>query len=185
VPKVLLIAALLGSLLLSAPRGDSDLGQEKTGGASAAEAAVKVTVTTGGGVHGPVKSQYRVGEDIPIMISLTNIADRPQKYCLSTSVFQDRPQLTKDGQLVPYVTDLVKVSETEEYVQRCETNAGKKFYELQPKQTKAVDWISLSRGVNWYGNLTPGHYELILSRRVVCCQGPFVESNKISFDIVP
>ena len=184
--KVFLIAALLGSLIVGFPRGGSGGGQEKPGGAPAVEAAVKVTITTGGGLYGPVKSQYKVGEDVPVVISLTNTTDQPQKYCLSTAVFQNRPELKKDGQLVPYATDLLKVSETDEYIQRCETSASRQFYELHPKQTRVIDWFTLSRGgVNWYGNLSAGHYELILKRRVVCCQGPFVESDKISFDIVP
>jgi Tfp pilus assembly protein PilZ len=185
VPKVFLIAALLGSALLSVPQGDSGRGQEKTGVASAVGAAVKVTITTGGGLYGPLKNQYKVGEDIPVVISLTNTTDQPQTYCLSTSVFQNRPQLKKEGQLIPYATDVLKVAETEEYVRRCEANAARQFYELQPKQTRAIDWFTLSRGVNWYGNLPPGHYELSLRRRIVCCQGPFLESDKVSFDVVP
>ena len=185
-PKVFLIAALLGSLLLSFPRGGSGRGQEKTGGVSAVEAAVKVSITTGGGLYGPLKSQYKVGENIPVVISLTNTTDQPQKYCLSTTVFQNRPQLKKDGQLLPYVTNVIKVAETEEYVQRCATNPARQFYELQPKATRAVDWLTLSQGsIDWYGSLPAGHYELVLQRRVECCQGPFVESDKITFDVVP
>lgn len=185
-PKVFLIAALLGVLLLGFPRGDSVRGQEKAGGASAPEAAVKVTITTGGGLFGPLKSRYKVGEDVPVVISLTNTTDQPQKYCLSTAVFQNRPQLKRDGQLVPYVTDVVKVSETEEYVLRCKTSPSRQIYELQPKQTRSVDWFTLSEGgTNWYGNLPAGRYEMVLRRRVACCQGPFVESDKITFEIVP
>ena len=78
------------------------------------------------------------------------------------------------------------MSETEEYVRRCEANASRQFYELRPKQTKAVDWFTLSQGgVNWYGNLPTGLYELILQRRVECCRGAFVESDKITFEVVP
>ena len=51
-PKVLLIAALLGSLLVGAPRGDSGRGQEKTEGESAPEATAKVTITTGAACTG-------------------------------------------------------------------------------------------------------------------------------------
>lgn len=86
---------------------------------------------------------------------------------MSTSVFQSRPQLKKDGQLVPYVTNLVEVSETEEYVRRCETNASRQFYELQPKQTKAIDWFTLSRGASTGMGICP---------RV---------ATKITFEVVP
>ena len=119
-----------------------------------------------------------MGEDAPVVISLTNTSDRPRKSCLSTFVLQNRPQLKKDGQLVPYVTDLFKVAETEEYVRRCETNAARQFYELQPKETKAIDWFSLNQGgVDWYGNLSAGRYELVLLRRETCCRGSLAESD--------
>ena len=135
-------------------------------------------------MYGPLKSQYKLGENIPVVISLTNTTDQPQKYCLFTTVFQSRPQLKKDGQLIPYVANVIKLAETEEYVQRCATNPARQFYELQPQATKAVDWLTLSQGsIDWYGTLPTGHYELILRRRVECCQGPFVESDKISFEV--
>jgi hypothetical protein len=192
VPKVFLVAALLGSLLLSVPQSNTGAGQEKTagqdkaGGASAVEAPIKVKVTTGGALYGPVKSQYKVGEEIPVVIYLTNNTDRPQTYCMSDSLFQNRPQLKKDGKLIPYLTRLLKLAESPEYVQRCETNAARQFYELQPKESRSVDWLVLNGGsVNWYGNLPAGRYELGLQRRIVCCQGPFLESDTITFEIVP
>jgi hypothetical protein len=49
-----------------------------------------------------------------------------------------------------------------------------------------VDWLTISlRGIAWYGSLPAGHYELVLLRRIDCCRGPMVESNKVTFDIVP
>ena len=39
----------------------------------------------------------------------------------------------------------------------------------------------------WYGSLGPGKYELSTRRLMGCCEGegPWVESNQISFEIVP
>jgi hypothetical protein len=49
-----------------------------------------------------------------------------------------------------------------------------------------VDDAALPTGaVAWYDRLTPGTYELSVQRRFGCCDGPMVESNKISFDVVP
>lgn len=185
--KMLLMAMLLASLLCSV-QSRSSVGQEKTEAvtASVSEAVIKVTIATGGGMYGPVKSQFKVGEEIPVAISMTNTGDKPAKYCLSTSVFQNRPQLKKDGQLIPYLTNLPAQADQEDAIQSCERSESKQVYELQPKQTKVVDWFKISLlGVAWYDKLQAGHYELALRRRIECCQGPLVESNKITFEIVP
>jgi len=188
VRKLFLIAMLLGSVLFSPRHSSSVAGQENTvaGGATATESVIKVTITTGGGLYGPVKSRYKVGEEIPVAISMTNTGSAPVKYCLSTSVFQNRPQLKRDGQLLPYLTKLTGLAEQEEFIQRCEKSASKQNYELQPKQTRVVDWLTFnSLSINWYEALPAGHYELVLQRRITCCQGPMVESDKIAFDVVP
>lgn len=186
--KMLLMTMLLASLLCSL-RGGSSKGQEQTGAAVAApvsQAVLKVTITTGGGLYGPVKSRFKVGEDIPVVISLTNTEDKPAKFCLSTSLFQNRPQLTRDGQLLPYYTNLTAQADEDDAIQRCESSERRQFYEIQPKQTKVVDWFKISlKGIVWYGALPAGHYQLRLLRRIECCQGPLEESNTIAFEIVP
>lgn len=185
--KMLLMAMLLAGLFCSVQSGSS-VGQEKTGAviAPVSEAVIKVTITTGGGLYGPVKSQFKVGEDVPVVISLTNNGDKPAKYCLSTSLFQNRPQLKRDGQLIPYLTNLPERTDQEEAIQSCERSESRQFYELQPKQTKVVDWFKISlMGVAWYAALPAGHYELVLLRRIECCQGPMLESEKVAFEVVP
>jgi hypothetical protein len=37
----------------------------------------------------------------------------------------------------------------------------------------------------WYETLQAGTYELLIERRLSCCDGPMVESNKVSFEVVP
>ena len=186
--KFFLIAMLLGSVLFSQRQSSSGAGQEQTvaGVATAKENVIKVTITTGGGLYGPVKSRYKVGEEIPIVISMTNTGKEPVKYCLSTSLFQNRPQLKRDGQLLPYVTKLTEMTDKEELIRRCEKSAARQSFELQPKQTRVADWITFkSMSINWYETLPAGHYELVLQRRLTCCQGPMVESDKIAFEVVP
>ena len=185
--KMLLMAALAASLLCGLVSG-SGKGQEEAGAAAApaSKEVIKVTITTGGGLYGPVKSQFKVREDIPVTISMTNTSDEPARYCRSTSVFQIRPQLKRDGRLLPYLTNLPGQAERKEAVQRCEGSAARQFYELQPKQTKVVDWFKISQmGIVWYKALPVGHYELALLRRVECCQGAWLESNKVTFEVVP
>jgi|SRR5215213_129318 len=184
-----LISLLLASILCSLQPSSSSARLEKSGAAMAAplsESSIKVTISTGGGLHGPVKSLFKVGEDIPVVISMTNTGDKPAKYCRSTSLFQNRPQLKRDGQLIPYLTKLPEQADQEDTIQRCERSASRQFHELRPNQAKVVDWFEISlMGIAWYGALPPGHYELILMRRIECCQGPMEESNKVAFEVVP
>ena len=186
--KVLLVATLLASVLGGLPRGGARARQERAGPGEGAvrESAVKVKITTGGGLYGPPKTQYKVGEEIPVVISLTNTTDGTLTYCRSTSVFQNRPELKRDGQLVPYLTNLTKQADEADFIQRCEASAARQLYSLQPKKTRVVDWFSLNRGsLDWYGPLPAGRYELLLRRRLACCQGLLLESDTITFEIKP
>lgn len=62
---------------------------------------------------------------------------------------------------------------------------------LRPNESKVVDWFvvvdsTISTGsLAWYDSLPAGKYELSIQRRLGCCDGPMVESNKINFAIVP
>jgi hypothetical protein len=62
---------------------------------------------------------------------------------------------------------------------------------LQPKEARVVDWFILAEGrtimgdLAWYEPLQAGKYVLSIERRLSCCDGPMVESNKISFEVVP
>jgi len=177
----------MATVLFSLQQSRSSTEQEKSqAAASAGVDVITVTITTGGGLYGPVKSQFKVGEVIPVVISMTNTGDKPAKYCLSTSLFQNRPRLKRDGQLIPYLTNLPQQTEQEDLILRCERSAAKQLLQLQPKQTKVVDWLTFGpQGIAWYGTLPPGHYELVLQRRLECCQGPMAESNNVAFEVVP
>ncbi len=185
--KISLIVVLMATVLFSLQQSRSSTEQEKSqAAASAGVDVITVTITTGGGLYGPVKSQFKVGEVIPVVISMTNTGDKSAKYCLSTSLFQNRPQLKRDGQLIPYLTNLPQQTEQEDLILRCERSAAKQLLQLQPKQTKVVDWLTFGpQGIAWYGTLPPGHYELVLQRRLECCQGPMVETNNVAFEVVP
>jgi hypothetical protein len=166
----------------------SSAGQKEAGVevASASDGPIKVMIALGGGLFGPVRSRFKVGEDIPVVISVENTADQPATYCLSTTVIQNRPQLERDGKLLPYLTNLPEQVDNPAAIKRCEGSAFRQFYTLQPKQQKIVDWITFGqKGVLWYNSLSPGHYDLVLTRRLECCQGPLVKSNKVVFDVVP
>lgn len=183
-----LVVLLLLSILWGLQARGSSAGQKEAGDTSApaSDGPIKVTIATGGGPHGAVKTKFKVGEEIPLVISMSNTGEGPAQYCLSTTVIQNRPQLERDGRPVPYLTNLPQQVESETATQRCENSAFRQFYELQPRQQRVVDWITLGqRGILWYEPLPPGHYEPVLMRRVECCRGPLLKSDKVAFDVVP
>jgi len=62
---------------------------------------------------------------------------------------------------------------------------------LRPNEPTVVDWFILAEGATsvddngWYGQLQPGKYTLSNRRRLNACDGPLMETNTISFVVVP
>ena len=153
--------------------------------------AIRVTIMTGGGLFGPAKDRYKVGEQVPVTITITNTSTQPIYVCDSSTVYQDLPKLVKDGRIVPYakwqsflITDANKNN-------TCQHEDLPEPVMLKPNGATVSDWFVLvdsavsTGALAWYDSLAPGKYELSIQRRFGCCDGPMVESNKISFEIVP
>jgi hypothetical protein len=120
---------------------------------------------------------------------MTNTTASPQNVCLSANLFQNLPKLTKDGQSVPIMNWTSRVRQIEERDETCKNINLPDRIILSPKTEKTVDWFvlvdsSVSTGAEaWYDTLQPGKYELSLQRRLDCCDGPMLESNKITFTV--
>ena len=67
--------------------------------------AIKVTIATTAGFLGKPANRYKVGEQIPVNITMTNTSTAPVYTCISSDLYQDVPKLTRDGKLVPYMND--------------------------------------------------------------------------------
>jgi hypothetical protein len=155
------------------------------------ESAIKVTITTTGGFLGPPADRYRVGDQIPVTITMTNTSTGPLNACISSDLYQNLPKLTKDGQTVPYMKWQSYERLNAQRNQVCKDLNLPETVLLRPNEPKAADWFVLvdsrtSTGAEaWYDSLPPGKYELSIQRRLSCCDGPMVESNKISFEVLP
>lgn len=155
------------------------------------ERAIKVSITTGGGLFGPPQRSYRVGQRVPVSITMTNTSDDPLQVCVSGTLYQDRPKLFRDGQPVPYLNWQWQMARADQKDETCVKLGLPEPIILRPKEGRVVDWFILAEGNNtmadlaWYEPLPAGKYELSIERRLDCCDGPMVESNKISFEVVP
>lgn len=160
------------------------------GAQARAQTPLQLTITAGTEI-GESKDQFKVGDTILITLTMTNTSVEPVNVCLSSNLYQNLPRLTKDGQLIPIMKWTSSVRQIATHDQTCkDINLPQKIV-LNPKTQKDIDWFVLvdskvSTGAeSWYDSLPPGKYELSLQRRLDCCDGPTVESNKITFTVAP
>jgi hypothetical protein len=152
---------------------------------------VRVSIMTGGGLFGPAKDLYKVGEQVPVTIAMTNTSTQPIYVCDSSTLYQDLPKLVKDGRILPYLKWQSFELANSKKNNTCQDEDLPEPVILKPNELTVVDWLILVDSSNstgalaWYDPLPPGKYELSIQRRLGCCDGPMFESNKISFEIVP
>ncbi len=152
---------------------------------------IQVRITTGGGLFGPPRDRYRVGERVPVSITMTNNSDQPVEVCDSDTLYQDRPKLLKDGQPVPYLIGQTQILRTTQRDGTCLKLDVPEPVILRPKESRVVDWFVLAEGseamgdLTWYEPLAPGKYELSIERHLGCCDGPMFPSNQINFEVAP
>ena len=102
-----------------------------------------------------------------------------------------KPKLTRDGQLVPYMNWQSYETRYAKRDHMCEKENLPEPVMLRPNEPTVADWFVLVNdrtedGADaWYDTVPAGKYELTIQRRLACCDGPMVESNKISFEVVP
>lgn len=159
-------------------------------GQSPAASNIKVTIATTEGFLGPTATRFKVGEQIPVTITMTNSSAGPVYTCISSDTYQDLPKLTRDGKVVPYMKWQSYEMMEAKHDHTCQEQNIPEPVLLKPNEPRVADWFVLvadaSGGADaWYDSLPVGKYELTIQRRLACCDGPMVESNKVSFEVVP
>jgi hypothetical protein len=192
---VLILIAFIGAL--SAPLGN--LGQAQQGPSEQASpsaltpppSAIKVTIATVGSFLGPPTDHYKVGQQIPITITMTNTSTAPISACISSDLYQNLPKLTRGGAPVPYMKWQSFDRVNAQRYNTCKEENLPEPVLLSPNEPVMADFFVLvdtptyTAAEAWYDTLPAGKYELSIQRRFSCCDGPMVESNKISFEVTP
>ena len=175
---------------LKDPRQEASDGTPSGEGSGAS--AIHLSITTVGPMLGPPTDRYRVGDQVPITISMTNTSSEPTYACVSSDLYQDLPILKKNGQLLPYAKWQSDWLAEAKKNQTCQHEDLPESTLLKANVPTVVDFLVIvddsrfpTGAVSWYPPLTPGAYELSLQRRIGCCDGPMIESNKVSFEVVP
>ena len=157
--------------------------------APSSEPVIKVTIATVGSLLGPPTSRYKVGDQIPVTITMTNTSSAALSVCISSDLYQNVPKLTKDGVVVPYMNWQSYERLNAQKNHTCNDENLPEPVLLRPNEPTQADFFVLMDGRTssgaeaWYDPLSPGKYELSVQRRFSCCDGPMVESNKISFEV--
>jgi hypothetical protein len=183
------LAALGLLVLITFTVGMAQSTQQPSG--TTATPPIKVTIATTAGFLGQPVDRYKVGEQIPVSITMTNTSPQALYTCVSSDLYQDRPRLMRDGKVVAYIN---AASYEARYVKRNQVCKQENIPEqvlLEPNKPTVADWLVLvgdsvsTQADAWYDSLPPGRYELSIQRQLACCDGPMIESNKISFEVVP
>jgi hypothetical protein len=120
---------------------------------------------------------YRDGDDISYQLILTNTLAEPIEIT-QTDVYQAiRPELFKDGDLVPYT------KKAQEIVHGRDSGSlairSVPTYAAPGKEYR----IELVRIKDWYQSLRPGHYQLSVRRQFVF-GGDWVQSVPVTFEVL-
>jgi hypothetical protein len=122
---------------------------------------------------------------------MTNDTPVVATACVSSNLYQNVPRLTRDGKVVPYINWQAYEQKSAERNQVCQRENLPQSIAIGPRESKLTDWFvlvdsTIATGAEaWYEQLSPGKYELSIQRRINCCDGPMVESNKITFEVTP
>jgi hypothetical protein len=186
---IFLALALMGAS--SSPRSaEATLDQKEAQQAAAPK--IKVSIATANPMLEGTTNTYRFGEQIPVEIKLTNTAATPVYSCLSDDLYQDLPELKRNGKIVPYTNWQSYMVKWAERNQTCLTYDLPDRTLLLPNTPTLVDSLMVvddnsdpMGALAWYDELPPGKYELSVKRHLGCCDGPMLESNTINFEITP
>lgn len=189
---LLIMLTVLALLAVTASTQKAAMNKQKTVAQQDIAKDIKVTIATVSPMLDGDTSTYRVGQQIPIAINLTNTTKEPIYSCLSGDLYQDLPELKRNGQLVPYTPWQSYVLQWVKNNQTCLNDDLPSDFLLPPNKPTVVDSLFLVDyssnpigAVAWYDQLQPGKYELSIKRRFGCCDGPMIESNTVGFEITP
>jgi hypothetical protein len=123
---------------------------------------------------------YRLGSEVIVVLFVRNNSDQPLKINVIDREYGNRPQLFKDGVLIPYRDDAAELMKSKEENPRLVEIVNDFF--LDPKIGTWSQGLSLK---NWYGPLSPGSYRLIMRHRFEM-DGPWTEDTApLLFEISP
>jgi hypothetical protein len=126
---------------------------------------------------GPV-SKFRRDTEVSFGLVMENIAAEPIKVQVFFNHMQNRPDLFREGQLVPYLEQVQKLVMSDKEPPDYRRLA---IVLLHPNKPETPEIINLAE---WYGPLQPGHYRLNNKNRLDIGQD-WIDCGSITFEVSP
>jgi hypothetical protein len=126
----------------------------------------------------PKHEPYRVCNKPVIKILVTNNSNSQIRVLVFDTYYQNRPQLYKDGKLLPYRTDTAKLVESKD---RDPVTISITGFLLEPGATEEFAPLRL---IDWYEPLLPGSYKLINRHRFAIRSAWTIDSEALLFDVL-
>ena len=120
---------------------------------------------------------YKTNNRFYFRLQMTNTSLQRVTVLVTDSYFQNRPELFKDGQLVPYVKGIAELLKAKEKEPSFRHNY---HVQLEPNAPKILGYIDLK---DWYEPLAPGHYQLSVRHRFEHGQ-QWLNSTSLTFEVV-
>jgi hypothetical protein len=132
------------------------------------------------GVAGPFKR----GSRIVFGLLMTNTSSVSLRVVVGHPLKQNRPQLFKDGQVIPYRDEtnkiLIALEDSQISLPRRTTRVVDVL--LEPNKPAMPEQIDMAE---WYDPLQAGHYQLNLEHRFGIGQETWINCSPITFEVVP
>lgn len=123
---------------------------------------------------------YHLKPETGVAVELRNESKERVSISVIDQHYGHHPQLFKDGKLIPYREEILKLIESREKDTRLVEVVSTLF--LDPKTTSRLDGLSLKQ---WYGPLAPGVYRLTDRRRFEIEGAWTKESAELIFEVAP
>jgi len=128
----------------------------------------------------PEQKLYRLSSEAYVTVLVVNNSDQRMKVEVIDLYYGNRPQLFKDGVLVPHREETARLIQSKDESPRLVDVTSNLF--LDPHTASGLQNLNLK---DWYGPLTPGVYRLIDRRRFEI-NGPWTaDSAELVFEVVP
>ena len=126
----------------------------------------------------PTHKPYHVCSKPLFKILVTNNSNSQIRVLMFDTYYQNRPQLYKDGKLIPYRRDTAKLVESKD---RDPVTISIRGFILEPAATAELDVLKLT---DWYKSLLPGSYKLINRHRFAIGGAWSIDSEAMLFELL-
>jgi hypothetical protein len=121
---------------------------------------------------------YHVKDYMGFQLFITQNSSETTRLGITSSYYDYRPELMKDGELVSYSENAAARVKTAENYPYSGSVIG---ITLKPGEENRLAFINLD---DWYDSPTPGRYQLAV-RKQFAWKGDWVVSNPVYFEVIP